>query len=211
MVGTMTASLLTERQASYIRSLKVELGRETPDEEALMALSRKEASGMIDALLTQRAGQRVLAAVTKVEEDPQAAEEAAADPVFSLPQGYFTVQFGEAYDGEETHRTFRVKDASARSKLAGKRIISLLTGSFNETDYTGVGFVTEGGVSVWRRFKDESVLQDAIRILTEDPEMAAKGFAMASGNCWCCNKMLTVPLSIERGVGPECWKTYGGF
>lgn len=25
------------------------------------------------------------------------------------------------------------------------------------------------------------------------------------GRCCCCGKLLTVPLSVERGVGPVCW------
>ena len=24
--------------------------------------------------------------------------------------------------------------------------------------------------------------------------------------CYCCNKLLTDPVSIERGIGPECWE-----
>jgi hypothetical protein len=26
--------------------------------------------------------------------------------------------------------------------------------------------------------------------------------------CCCCGKLLTVPLSVERGVGPTCWDNY---
>jgi hypothetical protein len=29
-----------------------------------------------------------------------------------------------------------------------------------------------------------------------------------SGRCGCCGRMLTVPESVARGVGPECWKGY---
>jgi hypothetical protein len=28
------------------------------------------------------------------------------------------------------------------------------------------------------------------------------------GRCCCCGKLLTVPLSVERGIGPVCWDNY---
>lgn len=204
-----TAAPITEKQADYIRSLCAEVRPDVPvNEEGLMSLSRREASKHIDALLSRRAELKVAAAVAKVEEDPQAAE-AAADP--SLREGYFTVQFGEEYDGEETHRTFRVRDAGSQSKLSGQRIISLLTGPQNTSDYMGVGFVTADGVKLWKRFASESVLVDAIRILEEDPGMAAKGYAMESGNCYVCGRLLTEPESIELGIGPVCRENGGAW
>lgn len=30
------------------------------------------------------------------------------------------------------------------------------------------------------------------------------------GRCGCCGRKLTVPLSIERGIGPDCWEWYKG-
>ena len=29
-----------------------------------------------------------------------------------------------------------------------------------------------------------------------------------SGRCGCCSRLLTVPASVSRGIGPECWKGY---
>jgi hypothetical protein len=54
------------------------------------------------------------------------------------------------------HRTIRVETQPKDAKFApGSRIVSLLTGSNNETDYTGFGFVTESGtVAVWRKKQD---------------------------------------------------------
>src|SRR5688572_23093574 len=47
------------------------------------------------------------------------------------------------------HRTFKVSTVRGDGGLAGKRIIALLTGSDNENDYTGFGFVREdGGINV---------------------------------------------------------------
>lgn len=37
----------------------------------------------------------------------------------------------------------------------------------------------------------------------------AKAFGDLHHHCMCCGKELTVPLSVERGVGPVCWKRLG--
>lgn len=190
----------TDKQLGYLNSLIDQVGLlEVLDGvEDLRNLSRKAASVAIDEYLVARKAQWA--------EAEKMADEAAATvlPEFALPEGYFTVQFGERYDGEETHRTFRVKDASSQSKLAGKRIISLLTGPDNTGDYMGVGFVTDQGVSVWKRFSAEGVMKDAIDILLGDVETAQMGYAMQSGNCYVCGRLLTEPESIKLGIGPVC-------
>lgn len=171
----------------------------------------------IDALLAKKAQLALEAAAEKAQMSVESFTDYTADEIedavegysaaeleYALPQGYFTVEFGELYDGEETHRTFRVKDASSQSKLSGKRIISLLVGSNNMGDYMGVGFVTADGVSLWKRFGDDTVLADAIRILNDDPHAAQMGYAMSSGNCYVCGRLLTEPESIKMGIGPVC-------
>jgi len=57
---------------------------------------------------------------------------------------------------ERGHVTLKLHTV-ARGKFAGKRILSLLTGSDNETSYTGVGywFDDEMRAVVWRRFRGE--------------------------------------------------------
>lgn len=204
---TATIDGITERQASYIRALVAEVREEPVDEEGLALLSKKTASAMIDALLKAKAEKQMAAQIAKASEaewvDPEVTDAGQfpapnqEGPV--LPQGYFTV----VLEGEG-HRTFRVKDASAQSKLHGKRIISFLAGPDNTSDYNGFGFVTASGVQVWSRFKTQSVLTDAVDILLGDVEAAQKGYAMASGNCYICGRLLTDPTSIELGIGPKC-------
>lgn len=36
----------------------------------------------------------------------------------------------------------------------------------------------------------------------------AAAYGSVFGRCCCCGKLLTVPLSVERGVGPTCWDNY---
>jgi hypothetical protein len=36
-----------------------------------------------------------------------------------------------------------------------------------------------------------------------DEQMRIGG--VLTGTCACCGRMLTDPVSVERGIGPECW------
>lgn len=38
----------------------------------------------------------------------------------------------------------------------------------------------------------------------------AKAYGDVMNHCCCCGKLLTVDLSVERGVGPVCWDKYIG-
>ena len=103
------------------------------------------------------------------------------------------------------HRTFQIRTASADSKLAGKRIISLLTGPNNTEDFTGFGFVEETGVRVWRKHEG-TVFSQYANLLNNLPAAAAKHNLQVSASCRCrrCNRELTTPESIASGIGPTC-------
>lgn len=121
-----------------------------------------------------------------------------------------------------SHFTFKI-NTPTRGGLKGKQIVSYLSGSDNESDFTGFGFLNPNGtVSVWKRFKAESgqprtKLQERaehLDILFTMParlEQAGLDYAMTSGKCRRCNHKLTVPASIHRGYGPECIKYARGF
>lgn len=103
------------------------------------------------------------------------------------------------------HRTFQVRTASADSKLAGKRIVSLLTGPDNTEDYIGFGFVEKGGVRVWRKHEG-TVFSQYGAMLTNLPRVAEKHGLQISASCCCrrCNRDLTTPESVASGIGPTC-------
>ena len=47
--------------------------------------------------------------------------------------------------------------------------------------------------------------------LTPEHKMTASHasfYGEVYGRCCCCGKLLTVPESVERGVGPVCWDNY---
>ena len=107
----------------------------------------------------------------------------------------------------DTHRTFRVH-TPRQGVLAGKTILQYLSGADNESDYTGFAFVTERGISIWRRFSSDSELVRMARVLLDPTraEDAGYAYALESSRCYRCGKKLTVPASIHRGLGPICAK-----
>lgn len=112
------------------------------------------------------------------------------------------------------HRTFRIK-AVMKGKLAGRRIIQLLTGPDNTSNYNGFGFVNDDGtISVWKKFVGDTV--GGLKDVTVYEQLAdivqhADWFAQERGlryqfsvRCRRCNRELTDPESIECGIGPVC-------
>lgn len=109
------------------------------------------------------------------------------------------------------HRTLEIRTQADKADfLPGKRIISMLTGPNNEVDYTGFGFVTDQGIRVWKKQQTDFYLKVTKMLwsLLEDGASSpyrAKGVeVMVEKRCLRCNRKLTTPESIERGIGPEC-------
>ena len=76
----------------------------------------------------------------------------AAGPV--LHNGIFTITNRKT--GE--YRTFRIKTQKPDATFApGQRVIGLLTGANNEKSYTGFGFVTDAGISVWTKKRGDGL------------------------------------------------------
>ena len=125
----------------------------------------------------------------------------------------FTVEFA---GGE--YVTLRVVQPET-GQLAGKRILQFLAGPDNETNFAGLGFVSDSGqVSVWGRFKSAAALPNSkISRYLEAYQIARKGdqgkyteaYATISGRCSHCHRKLTVPASLRRGLGPDCAEKLG--
>lgn len=121
--------------------------------------------------------------------------------------GYYTLVYP---NGE--HRTLRIKTLKD-GNLEGKTIIGYLNGTDNVSQYKYFGFVSEEGLRFWRKFEETESVERRSRILkayqtlSENPSEAGKTYALHSGNCFVCNRLLTNPESIEAGIGPECRKS----
>jgi hypothetical protein len=107
-----------------------------------------------------------------------------------------------------THRTFRIETQPADARFApGERILSLLIGADNGSDYLGIGFVKDDGrVILWRRYQTEQY-HALVRVLQKVEHFKSIGLVYHyEGRCRRCNRVLTTPESIKSGIGPTCAK-----
>lgn len=103
------------------------------------------------------------------------------------------------------HRTFKISMVNnSESNLHGKRIVSLLTGSDNQRDYTGFGFVNDGIIKVWGKKYAESKIWQQYANMLQFPQDYPKCEYMFAGTCRKCNRKLTTPESVKSGIGPIC-------
>jgi hypothetical protein len=137
-------------------------------------------------------------------------EQPGIDEAFNLKthNGIITVQ---STTGQ--HRTFRIRTKSGKAKFApGKRIVELLTGPDNTSDYRGFAFVNEDRqgnayIALWTNAKEnDGKFYAGVKDILENPgKWKDKGFEfMVEGRCRKCNHVLTVPESIRSGIGPKC-------
>jgi hypothetical protein len=117
--------------------------------------------------------------------------------------------------------TYRVKKAKPRNdnKPSNLWFVSVLTGSNNESDYTYIGllkaynnlyYYEHGGKSSISP-KSQSALVfnwylQKLQLNTLPPFVRF----FHNGYCGRCGHLLTVPESIEKGLGPECTKLQTG-
>ena len=120
-----------------------------------------------------------------------------------IPNGCFTVE--NTTNG--THRTVKVHTAR-KGNLKDKRIISLLVGCNNDSDYAGFGFVENGVVKVWSKHQDCKVktwlAQFVANQFGQNPKAIEGVNFLVEKRCIRCNRRLTTPESIKAGIGPEC-------
>lgn len=113
------------------------------------------------------------------------------------------------------HYTFRVRKSKATDKWPEAYWVNLLTGPDNTADYMPIGKldVDTGAVALTKNTKftldswPVRLLQRTLaRVWADEADkVAAAGFKLHhEGRCCRCGRLLTVPESIESGVGPEC-------
>jgi len=109
------------------------------------------------------------------------------------------------------HFTYQI-----RHKDGKPAFVAVLTGQDNTSDFTFIGtvFVEENGaVSPYRHSNKSRMTETAqsvaafkwvwTRIMT-GRELPENVHVYHHGYCGRCGKLLTVPESIQRGLGPEC-------
>lgn len=125
-------------------------------------------------------------------------ERQAKDPA-AISIGLYTV------GDDEVRHTIRVSDAKwAKNLPDDARTVSYLAGSDNERDYVSFGFLLGRQYRPFKKFSGNIELRRAVVAVTDDPATAGLAYALESGRCYRCNRTLTVPTSIHRGLGPDC-------
>lgn len=114
------------------------------------------------------------------------------------------------------HRTLDISTQKEDANFApGKRIISLLVGPNNNADYKGFGFVTDDGIRVWQKLRSTDGKPSTYEWLGHMLwSLATEGDAsrfyrmgyrlLEENTCIKCNRRLSTPESILRGIGPVC-------
>lgn len=143
-------------------------------------------------------------------------------PVSPIFNGIFTIQSPSG-----AHRTFRIHtQPSAQEQLKkypnrkpfapDQRIISLLVGPDNGSDYSKFGFVKDDGIYVWQKFQSQTIGQMSLHekyadmvwslaTKNQQSKYSLKGAKLHhEGRCIKCNRRLTTPESILLGIGPVC-------
>lgn len=107
------------------------------------------------------------------------------------------------------HRfTYRIK----RSEDGKVHFVSLLNGPDNETAYTYLGFIRDGRYDHGKKSKigadahSNKAFAWVMGNILERDRVPEKVEVWHEGRCGRCGRALTVPESIESGIGPECRK-----
>ncbi len=143
-----------------------------------------------------------------------ATEPKAAPVPIKLFSGRYTVESTKT--GE--HRTFWVRRQEDDADFCpGMRIVYLLTGSQNDNldDYTGFAYAYPDKISLWsskyfercgtRNWEQYADMLWSLALDGAFSPWADKGYRIhLEGACARCNRPLTTPESIRRGIGPIC-------
>lgn len=91
--------------------------------------------------------------------------------------------------------------------------VSVLTGSDNTNDYTYLGTIKNAEHAQFMHGRKSTITADAPSArafvwfwdqLTRDGDKIDQVKFYHEGRCGRCARLLTVPESIERGIGPDC-------
>lgn len=119
------------------------------------------------------------------------------------------------------HFTFVIKALPARSKPNAKTLLlSVLTGSDNETSYSYVGIlaqdehrpptiITTRGSKVTQDAQSVRSLLWTLNKIKLGQELPEGYSCQHSGKCCRCGRKLTTPESITLGIGPVCANNAG--
>jgi hypothetical protein len=134
----------------------------------------------------------------------------------------FTVEVPAAFAEQhktQPHYTYKVRFKKGDQQYRDAWFVMMLTGPDNTSDYTYVGMMQEDGsvkLTGKSKFTADSIPVSMFskvvrRVFTGDTKpIEDAGFKVHHvGQCGRCGRDLTVPESIESGIGPECARQMG--
>ena len=134
-------------------------------------------------------------------------------------EAIFTVEVPEEHrkEGVKPHYTYRVDKVEQNAKYPEAYFVKLLSGPDNTSDYSYVGrldqFVGFVETTAKSKFTHESypvkLLNRVVARVWCDDHAAYEQYGFKvhhEGKCGRCGRRLTVPESVESGIGPECAK-----
>jgi len=191
---------VTPKQVDYINALLEQTGRDGASlDKPAGEMNFQEASDAIVMLKEER----------KTKVDPLYTFK--SEQIYSAT---YTVVFedqGELLDGSN-RITLRFY-TPAQGKWAGVQLIQYLYGPDNTTMFRRCGNWTGEGYRIWNQYRQDGRIVKAVKFMVESDEdrkaEAGLTYALMSSNCYRCNKKLTVPASIHRGLGPDCAEILG--
>lgn len=114
--------------------------------------------------------------------------------------------------------TYRVSKPKPEDKDGGrlgtKWFVALLAGPENTSDYVYLGMITAGAFRLTKASK-MSITTTPVKAIAWTLQVLSAGRLpddleiWHSGRCGKCGRVLTVPESVERGIGPECASQMG--
>lgn len=116
-----------------------------------------------------------------------------------------------------THYTFRVRQAEDdKGKPTALWFVQMLTGPDNESDYHYMGIFAgkdeDFRLTQKSRYTEESVPVKAMRYFwrhIQKGHLPPHCTVRHEGACGRCGRKLTVPESIDSGLGPDCRRQMG--
>lgn len=103
------------------------------------------------------------------------------------------------------HRTFRVWTQKEKAKFKpGCRLVGLLVGPDNESDYRSFGQLVGGSIRLWRKHETESFYRWVSQALMHPEAYMDRVEFSFDGRCRKCDKFLSDPKSVLLGIGPTC-------
>lgn len=121
-----------------------------------------------------------------------------------IQNGYYTMVFPCG-----SHRVFRIH-TQQKGKFSGKRLLGMLIGPDNTSDYENFSFLDQDGFQVWKRFQKQKQAEYAEKLFVMITGGEIEGHELTeSRRCRVCNRTLTTPESYRDGIGPTC-RTKGG-